>query len=82
MIDAVTAKVTSSGQISLPAEVRRRWGAKAVVIVDAGDRLIVRPVPDEPVSGLRGKYASIGLSSARLRLDSRLEDEEREAAGR
>jgi AbrB family looped-hinge helix DNA binding protein len=80
VIDAVTARVTSSGQISLPAEVRRRWGTKAVVIVDAGDRLIVRPVPDDPVRALRGKYASIGPSSTQMRADSRREDEEREVS--
>jgi bifunctional DNA-binding transcriptional regulator/antitoxin component of YhaV-PrlF toxin-antitoxin module len=82
----VQARVTASGQISLPAEVRRRWGAKVVMIVDSGDRLVVWPVPDDPVSALRGKYASIGTSSADMRREARAEDrageDEGEAAGR
>ena len=76
------ARVTSSGQISLPAEVRRRWGAKVVVIVDAGDRVIVRPAPDDPIGALRGKYASTASSSGRMRAEARAEEAEGEASGR
>ena len=46
--------ITSAGQVSLPAEVRHRWGTSAVLIEDEGDRLVVRPVPDDPIEGLRG----------------------------
>jgi hypothetical protein len=66
----------------LPAEVRRRWGAKVVVIVDAGDRVVVRPAPDDPIAALRGKYASTSSSSARMRADARAQEAEREASGR
>jgi hypothetical protein len=77
----VRARITSSGQISLPADVRRRWGAKVVMLVDSGDRLVVWPVPDDPISALRGKYASVGPSSAHMRAEARAEEQEREGAG-
>jgi len=46
--------ITSAGQVSLPAEVRHRWDASAVLIEDEGDRLVVRPVPADPIGGIRG----------------------------
>lgn len=47
-------RITSAGQVSLPAEVRHRWETSAVLIEDEGDRLVLRPVPTDPVEGLRG----------------------------
>ncbi|HEY1279261.1 MAG TPA: AbrB/MazE/SpoVT family DNA-binding domain-containing protein [Acidimicrobiales bacterium] len=82
MTHAVKARVTSSGQISLPADVRRRWAAKVVVIVDAGDRLVVRPAPDDPIGALRGKYASTSPSSSEMRAEVRAEEARREASAR
>ena len=52
-------KVTSAGQISLPAEVRRRWGTSRVRIVDHGDHLVVEPAPDDPIAALRGCFAHL-----------------------
>ena len=34
-------KVTASGQVSVPAEVRRRWDTTRVRIVDEGHRLVI-----------------------------------------
>jgi bifunctional DNA-binding transcriptional regulator/antitoxin component of YhaV-PrlF toxin-antitoxin module len=47
-------KVTAGGQVSLPAEIRRRWGTKAVYIEDLGDHAVVRPLPDDPIAAARG----------------------------
>src|ERR1700691_1658285 len=44
-------KVSSNGQVSIPAEARARWKAEQVVMVDLGDRVVVRPLPPEPVGG-------------------------------
>jgi bifunctional DNA-binding transcriptional regulator/antitoxin component of YhaV-PrlF toxin-antitoxin module len=52
--------ITSAGQVSLPAEVRHRWGTSAVLIEDEGDRLVVRPVPADPIDGLRGALKERG----------------------
>jgi bifunctional DNA-binding transcriptional regulator/antitoxin component of YhaV-PrlF toxin-antitoxin module len=55
-------RITSAGQVSLPAEVRHRWATSAVAIEDEGDRVVVRPVPDEPVEALRGALRGLGRS--------------------
>ena len=50
-------KVTSAGQVSIPAEVRERWAASNVLIVDEGEQLVLRPAPDNPIEALRGILA-------------------------
>ena len=47
-------KITRAGQVSIPAEIRERWAASNVLIVDEGDRLVIQPVADSAVEGLRG----------------------------
>ncbi len=49
-------KVSSNGQVSIPAEARARWGVQHVCVVDLGDRVVMRPVGQGPVDGLVGKY--------------------------
>lgn len=71
-------RVTSNGQVSLPAALRRRWGVDAVLVVDRGDYAIVRPVPDDPVTALRGAHAGPGPSTEALRAVERAADAERE----
>lgn len=46
--------ITKAGQVSLPAEVRHRWDASAVLIEDEGDRLVLRPAPADPLQALKG----------------------------
>jgi bifunctional DNA-binding transcriptional regulator/antitoxin component of YhaV-PrlF toxin-antitoxin module len=48
------AKINLRGQVLIPAEVRRRWATSRVVIEDQDDRLVVRPLPDDPIAALRG----------------------------
>ena len=67
MPSPVHAKITRNGQISLPAEIRRRWGAASVVVVDRGDYAIVRPVPEDVLGTLRGAYAGAGPATAEAR---------------
>lgn len=71
---AVRTKVTSNGQVSLPAELRHRWRAPAVLVIDKGDYAIVRPIPDDPVTALRGSHAGPGPASDRVRADERSAD--------
>lgn len=47
-------KITSAGQVSIPAEVRERWGAANVLIRDEGEQIVVTPVADDPIEALRG----------------------------
>ncbi|MGH3926473.1 MAG: AbrB/MazE/SpoVT family DNA-binding domain-containing protein [Pseudonocardiaceae bacterium] len=75
---AVRTKVTSNGQVSLPAELRHRWRSPAVLVIDKGNYAIVRPIPDDPVSALRGSHAGTGPASDRVRADERAADAARE----
>ena len=64
-------KVTSNGQVSIPAATRNRWQNDRVVIVDLGDRIVMRPTGDDPVAELVGKYAGEGPSTDEARRRSR-----------
>ncbi|MHB1500907.1 MAG: AbrB/MazE/SpoVT family DNA-binding domain-containing protein [Candidatus Dormibacteria bacterium] len=67
-------KVSSNGQVSIPAEARARWNADQVVVVDLGDRVVLRPLPLDPVSQLEGKYRGRGPTSAAARREARKAD--------
>ena len=75
-------KVTSAGQLSLPARIRRRWGTQRVAIEDLGDRVVLRPIPDDPIGAaagaLRGRIGSSEDLRARAREDERRAIERRE----
>ncbi len=59
-MESAKAKITRNGQVSLPAELRHRWGATAVLVIDRGDYAIVRPIPLDTIAALRGAYAGPG----------------------
>src|SRR3546814_13477145 len=60
-------KVSRNGQVSIPSAARARWAAERVVVVDLGDRVVLRPVSRGGVDDLVGKYAGTGPSTAALR---------------
>lgn len=66
------ARITTGGQVSIPAEVRRRWGASEVLLDDQGDRLVVRPVGEDPIERARGALA--GRTSEELRRRARADE--------
>lgn len=72
------AKVTANGQISLPAEVRRRWGVDRVMLIDRGTHVIVRALPADPIAAFRGRYKSSGPRTDELRGIERAADEQAE----
>ena len=55
-------RITSAGQVSIPADVRERWGASNVLIVDEGERIVLTPVPDNPIEAIRGVLRGKGRS--------------------
>lgn len=73
-MNIVQAKVTRNGQVSLPAALRHRWGAAAVLVIDQGDYAIVRPVPADPIAALRGCQAGPGPTSEQARAVDREAD--------
>lgn len=66
-------RVSSNGQVSIPAETRARWMTDRVVVVDLGDRIVMRPLPDEPVGELVGKYGGRGPTTTATRAAERVE---------
>lgn len=74
------ATITRGGQISVPAEIRRRWNTSRVVLEDQGDSLVVHPAPDDPIAAARGAFAGEGRhTSDELRAIWRREEQEAEA---
>ncbi|HEY7446393.1 MAG TPA: AbrB/MazE/SpoVT family DNA-binding domain-containing protein [Vicinamibacterales bacterium] len=67
----MVVKVTTSGQISLPASIRSRWRVSRVVVEDEGDRVTVRPLPDDPVAAACGSLRRRGPSPEALRARER-----------
>ncbi len=74
MPSSYVMRVSSNGQVSIPAGARARWKAERVLVVDLGDRVVVRPLPGDPAGALRGKYRNRGPSTARARREARFED--------
>lgn len=70
--------MTRNGQVSLPAELRRRWAADWVLVIDRGSYAIVRPIPDDVVGTLQGAYAGPGLRTEEARAAERAEEDQRE----
>jgi bifunctional DNA-binding transcriptional regulator/antitoxin component of YhaV-PrlF toxin-antitoxin module len=60
-------KVTTSGQISLPARVRNRWRVSRVVVQDEGDRVLLRPLPDDPIAAACGSLGRRGPAAEAVR---------------
>lgn len=71
MSTSYVMKVSSNGQVSIPAEARSRWMVDRVVVVDLGDRVVMRPMPDDAVEALIGKYRGRGPSSTAARATAR-----------
>lgn len=67
-------RISTGGQVSLPAEIRRRWGTSTVVIEDRGGEVLMRPAPDDPIAAVRGCFADVAMSSDDLRRLTRAED--------
>jgi bifunctional DNA-binding transcriptional regulator/antitoxin component of YhaV-PrlF toxin-antitoxin module len=76
--------ISSGGQISVPAAVRKRWGTRTVLAEDRGDHVVLRPVADDPVAAAVGAFATqIGAlgseESRRLDREEELDAQERDS---
>ncbi len=72
-------RLTSSGQVSVPAEVRRRWATTRVRIVDHGGHLVVEPESEQRFAKYVGRFAGPGPSGDELRDEDRRAEEAAEA---
>jgi len=64
-------KITTSGQISLPAPVRNRWRVSRVLVEDEGDCVLIRPLPDDPVAAACGSLKRGAAASETVRARER-----------
>ena len=71
-------RITKGGQVSLPAAVRNRWKTERVRVEDLGDRLVITPVPDDPIAAARGALEG-RISSVDLRNQARKDEAAAEA---
>jgi len=76
-------KISGNGQISLPADVRARWGVDKVYVIDMWpisrkDEVLVVPVPDDPIAAVRGIDKGRGPNTDELRQLMREEEMEAE----
>ncbi len=76
MLMKARMKISKGGQISIPAQIRHRWGTSTVVIEDRGDQIILQPAPDDPIAAAEGALAAEygGLDPARLRRHARADE--------
>jgi bifunctional DNA-binding transcriptional regulator/antitoxin component of YhaV-PrlF toxin-antitoxin module len=66
--------ISSGGQVSIPAEVRRRWQTRTLSVEDRGDALVLRPVPADPIGAALGSLAGPGPSSEEMWAETRSEE--------
>ena len=66
--------VSRNGQVSIPADTRARWNVRRVLVIDLGDRVVMRPLGERPIEDLDGKYRGRGPSTDRARKQARAED--------
>jgi bifunctional DNA-binding transcriptional regulator/antitoxin component of YhaV-PrlF toxin-antitoxin module len=68
-------RITTGGQISVPAEIRRRWATSTLAMEDHGDRIVLLPAPDDPVAAARGALAGQSRTASEdLRRAARADD--------
>lgn len=69
--------ISRNGQVSIPAETRSRWNTRHVLVVDLGDRVVMRPLSDHGLEELHGKYRGRGPRTDRARSEARRDDASR-----
>jgi AbrB family looped-hinge helix DNA binding protein len=74
-------RITTSGQVSIPAAVRKRWRTRRVLVEDKGDHVVIRPMPDDPLEAAFGVFKDLDVRTDELRRIAR-EDERRAEARR
>jgi bifunctional DNA-binding transcriptional regulator/antitoxin component of YhaV-PrlF toxin-antitoxin module len=68
-------RITTNGRITVPAELRHRWGTRTLTLDDRGDHAVLRPAPDDPIAAVRGIFAGRLPPPEELRRRAREDDE-------
>lgn len=72
-------RVSSKGQVVIPAELRKKYGMKpgtALAVIDTGDAIELRPITPQTINKMRGSLK--GGSALKELLEERRKDRERE----
>ena len=64
--------------MQVPAEVRRRWGTRNVLVEDEGAYIVISPLPDDPIGAAMGSLKGMPMSSLEMRQHYREEEAEAE----
>jgi hypothetical protein len=71
-------RITAGAQLSIRSAVRQWRGMSRVSIEDGGDRLVLKPVPKDPIAAARGAFTGRFDSTRNLRSAARGDDSEAE----
>ena len=71
-------RISQGGQVQVPAEVRRRWGTRDVIIQDGGAYIRISPIPDDPIGAVAGSLAGPGPTVNEMMRQLREEEAEAE----
>ncbi|MDP8904033.1 MAG: hypothetical protein M3N29_01730 [Chloroflexota bacterium] len=71
-------QISRGGQVQVPADVRRRWGTRNVIVEDLGGSLSIRPIPDDPIGAALGSFAGSKMTVNEMTRQFREEEMEAE----
>lgn len=76
MIMGKRMRITRGGQISIPAQIQKRWATSTVTLRDEGARIVIEPAPDDPIAAAEGALAVEfpNVDTAALRRSARADD--------
>jgi bifunctional DNA-binding transcriptional regulator/antitoxin component of YhaV-PrlF toxin-antitoxin module len=71
--------LTDRGVVSIPAEIRRHWPSRRVLLVEVEGGVLIRPLPEDPIAAARGAFSHLkGLTSDQMRDEDRAADAARD----
>ena len=71
--------ISKGGQISVPADIRKRWRTRRLQLEDRGDELVLRPAAEDLIAAAQGILRGrLGVTSEELRRMEREEEAENE----
>lgn len=65
--------LSRNGQVSIPSSARKRWQTSRLLVLDLGDRVVIRPASDNAAQDLQGKYSHVAVTSDEMRRRARAE---------
>lgn len=77
MLMSTRMKISKGGQISIPAEIRHRWGTSTLALTDEGERIVLEPSADDPIAAADGALAHLvkDFDAERLRQVARMDEQ-------